>query len=128
MQKYSLLLLIALCLFVIGCCFVVGNSESEIKSEEADKPFQFGDQKDIARINTCIGPCLKKYPGALEFIFKRSMKMSGLQVFFIGDYPKLTIYTPAQEVKEEIDIRDKTSEEIEEILVKAGCQFRPEIQ
>ena len=52
------------------------------------------------------------------------MRMSGLQVLFIGQYPKLILYTAEHETKEEIDIRDKSAQEIEEILIKAGCRFR----
>jgi len=47
-----------------------------------------------------------------------------LQVLFIGQYPKLILYTAEQSTKEEIDIREKSAEEIEKILVDAGCQLR----
>lgn len=46
------------------------------RAQDADKPFanmQFKDQKDKARITTCIGQCLTKYPGAREFIMNESM-------------------------------------------------------
>ncbi|KAG2393050.1 hypothetical protein C9374_009627 [Naegleria lovaniensis] len=90
----------------------------------ADRPNDFRDQKDIARIETCVGPCLSKYPGPKEFISKNSMKMAGLQVLFIGEYPKLYIYGGDQETKQEIDIRQKSAEEIEKILLSVGCQYR----
>ncbi|KAF0980765.1 hypothetical protein FDP41_013248 [Naegleria fowleri] len=90
----------------------------------ADRPNDFRDQKDIARIETCVGSCLSRYSGPKEFISKNSMKMAGLQVLFIGEYPKLYIYGGDQETKQEIDIREKSAEEIEKILLSAGCQYR----
>lgn len=56
--------------------------------------------------------------------YSSSSIRAGLQVLFIGEYPKLYIYGGDQETKQEIDIREKSAEEIEKILLSAGCQYR----
>lgn len=70
-MKYFALLFVAI---IFAMAFA---AEQEIPAQAAGAPFggNFRDQKDKARITTCIGPCLKKYPGVMEFIMKESQSM-----------------------------------------------------
>jgi hypothetical protein len=89
-----------------------------INTEAADKPFH--DQKDMARIETCIGPCLSNYPGARDFIMKQSFSYSGLQTMFVGDYPELVIYDGSGLVTQRYDLRELSVEDIEKLMEKHG--------
>ena len=69
----TLLIVAALLLVALLAVGVVCEEtivEQVVEPETADAPFR--DQKDKARIETCVGPCLSKYPQAMEFIMKYS--------------------------------------------------------
>jgi hypothetical protein len=67
---------------------------------------------------------LQKYPGAKEFIMQRSTTISGLQVLFIGEYPRLTIYTTTGDVQTQYDVKDMSADEIEKLVLQHGCRKR----
>lgn len=117
-----------------------GNGASKQSAEhttipagKASRPFEVGDKHDDsvpfidkkgkARLETCIGPCLKKYPGLLKFVMSESTKFSGLQVMFISEKPSLKFYNEAEELTEQMDdIGSKSSAEIQKILVDHGVE------
>jgi uncharacterized membrane protein len=69
-MKATTFVILAVLVFVL--VFVTCN-EQVIDAENADAPFR--DQKDKARLETCIGECLDKYPAAKEFIMKHSWSL-----------------------------------------------------
>ena len=93
-----------------------------VNPDAADKPFM--DQKDMARIETCMGPCLSQYAGAKEFIMKRSMYYTGLQTLFVGEYPKLVIYDTEGTVTKEYDLREMNFDQIDQTLAKHGLHMK----
>eukprot|EP00761_Pharyngomonas_kirbyi_P013919 gb/GECH01013949.1/.p1 GENE.gb/GECH01013949.1/~~gb/GECH01013949.1/.p1 ORF type:complete len:547 (+),score=121.73 gb/GECH01013949.1/:1-1641(+) len=107
--------------------FIKGE-DKDIPNENANNPFarDFGDRKDKARLQTCIGPCLNDYPGVKEFVMKESMAYVGLQVMFIGDKPVLMFFNEDETQKEEIDISEMSASEIREILDAHGVTLRQE--
>ncbi|KAL0489423.1 selenoprotein [Acrasis kona] len=108
---------------IIACivCFVLCQ-DTFTNLGGADQPFH--DEKDVARIETCVGQCLTKYPGVKEFIMQRSTTISGLQVMFLGEVPKLTIYTKTGDVETQYDVKDMSADEIEKLVVQHGCRKR----
>eukprot|EP00003_Mantamonas_plastica_P024039 TRINITY_DN442_c0_g1_i2.p1 TRINITY_DN442_c0_g1~~TRINITY_DN442_c0_g1_i2.p1 ORF type:complete len:133 (+),score=31.07 TRINITY_DN442_c0_g1_i2:27-425(+) len=132
MKSILVVVLIALCIATVSASVADQRREAH-ERQTYEKMEKDGDVDHSAipnqasakaRITTCIGGCMAKYPGFSTFLNKYGQKFNGLEVMFLGGSPKITFFGADDKEQDIVDVSKMEAQAIVDLLVARGLAMK----